>query len=259
MEPERLPKDELRLPIDRLPEDSRKEISFFGDRGCCVELLQVTASNLTHFLGNKLAIVKGGLEIEIESQGKSKGESLMVALEGAEEIGRLTERLKVLSGVLPPNSCRKRPCDTGEFLDLIRNLLTKDEQKLVIWSTDQFNLVADGPRLGQAVVELIRNSIQATEDGEVRVIRVSFGREEEEAVISVSDNGRGIAAEVQEALSTPWFLNKGTEKIMTKCFLQNPGLGLTIASAIVGNHGGRLTFKSQEGIGTDFTIRVPLE
>ena len=71
------------------------------------------------------------------------------------------------------------------------------------------------------------------------------------AEILVSDTGNGIPEEVQSKIFEPFFTTKEVGK--------GTGLGLSISHAIIEKkHGGRITFETEAGEGTTFTIRLPL-
>lgn len=69
------------------------------------------------------------------------------------------------------------------------------------------------------------------------------------ARISITDNGRGIAADAIERVFEPFFTTKGT--------CAGTGLGLTLAWRIVQEHGGTIEVSSQVGVGSSFTIYLP--
>ena len=68
--------------------------------------------------------------------------------------------------------------------------------------------------------------------------------------IQIQDTGAGIPKEKQTKVFEPFFTTKEVGK--------GTGLGLSISHEIVQKHGGTITLESQMGIGTTFTIRIPL-
>lgn len=114
-------------------------------------------------------------------------------------------------------------------------------------------LVADGDRLAQVFTNLVDNALRHTNvDGQVTLQVVPTRTEME---IRVTDTGAGIPADVlphiferfyQADLSRP-----GGEK-------HGAGLGLAIVHEIVAAHSGRITVRSQEGLGTTFNVHLPL-
>jgi len=94
-------------------------------------------------------------------------------------------------------------------------------------------------------LNLLRNAIQASaEEGE---INLSFSREGGDCVISIADQGKGIPEDRREKIFEPFYTNrqKGT------------GLGLALVKKIVDAHGGHISFSTETGAGTTFTIRLP--
>jgi two-component system sensor histidine kinase BaeS len=72
-------------------------------------------------------------------------------------------------------------------------------------------------------------------------------------LISVKDNGSGIAEEEKQKVFEPFYRgNQGRR------FRQGMGLGLSIARDLVEAHGGRITLESDAARGSSFTIHLPL-
>jgi signal transduction histidine kinase len=72
-----------------------------------------------------------------------------------------------------------------------------------------------------------------------------------EAVITVRDTGKGMSEEVKKHILEPFFTTKEVGK--------GTGLGLFISHGIIEKHKGKLDFESEEGKGTTFTIRLPVD
>jgi signal transduction histidine kinase len=70
-------------------------------------------------------------------------------------------------------------------------------------------------------------------------------------VVSIEDNGVGIAAEHIRSVLEPFFTTKDVG--------EGTGLGLTISYDIIKRHKGELLIDSQVGVGTTFTIRIPVD
>lgn len=104
-----------------------------------------------------------------------------------------------------------------------------------------------GP-LNQAIMNLLSNAIEAV--GASGEIGISTGAQGDDYLISVADNGNGIAPEIRDRILEPFFT--------TKAVGQGTGLGLSISYAIVQKHGGSLEFSDRPGGGTVATIRLPL-
>jgi signal transduction histidine kinase len=68
--------------------------------------------------------------------------------------------------------------------------------------------------------------------------------------IEVSDNGEGMAEEVQAKIFTPFFSTKKKK---------GTGMGLAVVSRIVSSHGGRTTVESEPGKGAIFRVMLPIK
>ena len=83
-------------------------------------------------------------------------------------------------------------------------------------------------------------------------ISVSVGLQNNQVVISFTDNGEGMSDEVKKRLFENFFT--------TKPIGQGTGLGMNITLDIIENkHGGKITFDSTEGEGTTFTFTIPVK
>jgi two-component system sensor histidine kinase BaeS len=112
-------------------------------------------------------------------------------------------------------------------------------------------LEVDPDRLGQAMGNLLSNAIKYTPTG--GSVSVSAGAEGQAVWIRVSDTGPGVAPEEQERIFDPFYRGTAAGR-----FPQGMGLGLTIAREMVTAHGGRIELDSQVGLGSRFTIWLPL-
>ncbi len=86
--------------------------------------------------------------------------------------------------------------------------------------------------------------------GSVR-IRTTCAADGDGVVITVTDSGPGIPAELREAIFEPFFTTKEEQ--------HGTGLGLAVARTIVDRHGGSLTLNPNSSHGAEFIVRLPLE
>jgi len=110
---------------------------------------------------------------------------------------------------------------------------------------------ADRERLAQALSNLISNAIKYTEEGSVRV---RMRRVDRKAMIEVEDTGIGMDQEEVEQLFTRFFQADGGYTRRAG----GTGLGLFIAKAIVDEHDGEISVESELGVGSRFTVLLPL-
>jgi len=113
-------------------------------------------------------------------------------------------------------------------------------------------LDGDGDRLAQVVDNLITNAVKFTPAG--GRVTVRSGRREGSVFVEVTDTGVGIAADEQDRLFERFFRTKAA----TEASVQGIGLGLSIVRAIAHGHGGEVACVSEEGVGTTFTVELPI-
>ena len=94
---------------------------------------------------------------------------------------------------------------------------------------------------------MLKNAIQATENIEHPAIEVKVLSNENNLIISVADNGKGIAEDLKELIFEPKFTTKTS----------GMGLGLAITKNIIEAYGGSISFTSSEGSGTVFSVVLP--
>lgn len=110
----------------------------------------------------------------------------------------------------------------------------------------------DPVRLGQAVDNLISNAIKFTPRG--GTVTLALDVTADKAVITVRDTGMGIAESELDKLFSRFF----RATTATRNAVPGVGLGLTITKAIVTAHHGEMGVESEEGVGTCFSMTLPL-
>jgi signal transduction histidine kinase/BarA-like signal transduction histidine kinase len=115
------------------------------------------------------------------------------------------------------------------------------------------HVFADGYQLQQVLLNLVINAEQAmlAEHGRgVLVVRTWHDAPHESVLLEINDDGPGIAEDVQPKIFDPFFTTKDVGK--------GTGLGLTVAYAIVQEHGGRIQLESTAGAGASFYVELPV-
>ncbi|HZN68806.1 MAG TPA: ATP-binding protein [Tepidisphaeraceae bacterium] len=103
-------------------------------------------------------------------------------------------------------------------------------------------------KINQVIMNLIHNAIDASKENGKVVVRTSAV--DGEARIEVADEGHGIPPEIRDRIFDPFFT--------TKPLGEGTGLGLSISYGIVNDHGGTIDVASTLGVGSTFTIHLPL-
>lgn len=113
-------------------------------------------------------------------------------------------------------------------------------------------ITADNNRLGQVIANLVNNAVKYSPENTTITLKIWTG--ENEVALSVHDQGLGIAAEHLDNLFQRFYRVKSQQTRQ----IEGTGLGLYIARSIVEQHDGRITVESEPGVGSTFTIYLPL-
>ena len=105
----------------------------------------------------------------------------------------------------------------------------------------------DRIQIGQVLINLVRNAVEAMEESERRELLISTDASAEAVEIVVSDSGPGLAPEVADRLFEPFVTSKAS----------GLGLGLSICRELIEAHGGELSASPGATGGMVFTIRLP--
>lgn len=216
---------------------------------------ELLAENMAHELRNPLTSIKGFSEYLLK--GNSSDENRMTALK---YIYDETTRLQKLCNKMLDISLQNHSGITIESIDV--NNLT-DEIKRAEYvkfndkgveleiETDISTLKADKDLLISLITNLLDNSANASERGQK--VNLKFSNEDENTVISVADNGRGMEEEYVNKIFEPFYrIDKSRSR-------ENggAGLGLALCMNIVNLHNGKITVDSKPNEGTKFKIFLP--
>ncbi|MEW6481782.1 MAG: ATP-binding protein [bacterium] len=108
------------------------------------------------------------------------------------------------------------------------------------------HILADRERIAEVFSNLIRNSIESTD--EAVKIEIETKKEKDFVKIRFADRGKGIAKEDRKRIFEPFFTTKE----------EGAGLGLAIVKSVLEAHQGKIEVKSRKGRGCEFIIRLPL-
>jgi two-component system, OmpR family, sensor histidine kinase MtrB len=108
----------------------------------------------------------------------------------------------------------------------------------------------DAGRIFQVINNLLSNAIKYSPNG--GTVRIGARREQEEIVVSVSDEGIGIAPGDFDNIFTPFLRTSATRDT-----IPGIGLGLSASRHIIESHGGRMSVESEPGAGSTFYFTLP--
>jgi two-component system NtrC family sensor kinase len=213
-----------------------------------------TISGVAHELNNPLATILSWAErLSEKASDETARRGLAVILGQAERAARIVRNLLTFA--------RKRQ-STRSLIDL--NQVVKETMALRPYEQRNIEVLtalasglppvfADAHQIQQVLLNLVINAEQAMLGANGRgslVIRTWHDAEREAVVLQVSDDGPGISSEVKTKIFDPFFTTKETGK--------GTGLGLTVAYAIVQEHGGSIRVESSPDGGASFTVELPV-
>lgn len=216
-----------------------------------LEAIAALAGGMAHDVNNLLSIVKGyGELLRDELEGRAVGLNLLdEVMQAVDRTGSLTRHLLAFSR---RQLLRLQPVALGLWLRSLepelRELLGAPIALRLEMADDIPSVMLDPVALEQVMRQLAINAREAMPDG--GTMQVAAQRNDRgDAVITLRDNGRGIAPDLTERIFEPFFT--------TKPEARGAGLGLSSAFGTVQQHGGTLTVESAEGAGTTFFVMLP--
>ncbi len=208
------------------------------------------AAGLAHEIRNPLAGIAGVIEIVSRDlpPGSAARSVIKDAKEEAIQINRILTDLLETARPKPPQFQVKDLAGTAEHAVMFarQQAITKGI-RIELDTGEPIPPVDHDPnQMNQVLLNLLLNAIQAMD--KAGTIHVSLRRDRESAIITVADQGKGIAPEILPNIFRPFFTTKG----------HGTGLGLSLARRIVESHGGTITARSEVGKGTQFMVRLPI-
>lgn len=245
--------DRLHVTIWQLIETQRqreKDITHNMARAEQLAALGELAAGLTHEIKNPLAGVIAALEILRDEREST--ETAEVFEEMLSELRRVTATLGSLLRLAKPQPPQRAEIDVSRVVREVVSLFSARLRRQGIdvdlsVSEPVPPLPLDSGMMVQLLVNLLTNSLQATErGGKISVLVAPFPRRDG-VVLAISDSGRGIAEADLEKIFDPFFTTKE----------EGTGLGLAICRQIVEQHGGTIDIESEVGKGTRVVVLLP--
>jgi len=208
------------------------------------------AAGVAHEVRNPLAIVRATAQLLAQQAGDNETLTpyTQVLTSEADRIERLISDLLAYARPRPPVPTA---LDLAGFLEAaaqqVRPYALQHAVQVRVEIAQAGSLRADEAQLGQALLNLLLNAVQASAPGSS--VRLVGRADRDSAEIAVVDTGRGMAPERVERACDPFFTTRP----------EGTGLGLALVAAVVQEHGGTLQLDSVLGAGTIACIRMPQE
>lgn len=211
---------------------------------------------LAHEIRNPLGGLRGAAQLlDRELDNREQREFTRIIMAEADRLSALVNRLT--------GSCRqpaRQPLNVHQVLEHVRKLVSAEENSSLIIRRDYDpslpDVVGDSDQLIQALLNVVRNAVQAME-GRGRIVlrtrierQFTVGKHRYRNVVraDIEDNGPGIDDRIKEQIFFPMVTSRPG----------GSGLGLAIAQEIICQHGGLIDCESGQGV-TCFSIYLPVE
>jgi two-component system NtrC family sensor kinase len=170
------------------------------------------------------------------------------SIEGASRVKRIVQDLRDFSR---PGDAEWQNADVHAGLESTLNVVWNEirfKAEVVRDYGDLPEIECLPPQLNQVFLNLLVNAAQAIHEHGIITLRTR--RVADEVAISVQDTGCGMTPEIKKNIFDPFFTTKPVGK--------GTGLGLSVTYGIVEKHGGRIEVDSNLGMGTTFTVYLPI-
>jgi len=235
--------------FERLAEASRMKSEFI--------------SVVSHQLRSPLSNLRWAIELLMSGRlGKieeKQTEYFRILKENSGRMGELVSDLLIVSRIETATLPQKRKEISLE--DLIKKLISEFEPfaqasnvEIEFKSEENLPKILANPSQIRLVVEnLLDNAVRYIKDrGKVKML---LSRRGQNLYFEIEDNGVGIPKEDQKYIFQKFFRSENILRYQT----QGSGLGLYISKAIIERSGGKIGFKSQEGVGSTFWFTLPIK
>lgn len=225
--------------LDRLETSFARERRFVADA--------------SHELRTPLAVMETILDVTT-SEPRSSAEYREALADLMDETGRmraLTEGLLASARETQPQPAKLAPVDVSmlaqDIGDALRPLAEAKSLELRVIAEPGLMVMADSDALVRALLNLVDNAIKFTNEG---FVSISVSSRKDKVLIEVADTGIGIPEESQAKIFDRFCQLDSSRRS------PGAGLGLSLASQIVHNHGGTLAVKSRLGQGSTFAVTL---
>jgi CheY-like chemotaxis protein len=230
-----------------------------------MEAVGTLAGGIAHDFNNLLQVIQGyGQMLLHDANQDERAHQALVRIVGASKRGAdLTQQLLTFSRAVDSD---RRPLDLNHEVKKVNTLLERTIPKMInidLDLADNLRIVnADSTQVEQILMNLAVNAKDAMPEGGKLLIKTENAILNDEvcrlhpdatpwvyALLTVSDNGHGMAEETLEHIFEPFYTTKDVDK--------GTGLGLAMVYGIVKNHNGFISCTSDPGEGTIFKIYLP--
>jgi signal transduction histidine kinase/DNA-binding response OmpR family regulator len=257
------------LLVDRAVRSAERE-AFMSEREQLIDELQAASAAksdflaaMSHELRTPLNAIIGFSELLADGDGDEPGSATVHSyaehihgsgLHLLELVNDVLDLARVEAGRLDLKPVRFALHElVRQTVATVQPLADQKEQRLALDLADTA-IEADPSRVRQVVLNLLSNAIKFTDrGGEIRVAVEAGGADD--VLITVTDTGHGIpAADIERIFEAFHQADTGDMKVRH----EGTGLGLALTRQLVEAHDGEITVQSEIGVGSAFTVRLPI-
>lgn len=212
-----------------------------------------TAGMIGHDIRNPLQAITSEIYLARENISQSPYKEIVApALESIEFIEEQTDYISKIVSDLQDYARPLKPefheVDVAKVIaNIFQTIKVPNNITLKIDIKGLPKIETDPTLIRRALTNLVNNGIQAMPDG--GTLKIHAEKTEKEAIFTVQDTGMGIPEDVKPRLFTPLVTTKA----------KGQGLGLAVVKRLTEALGGSITFQSELGKGTKFTVVLPLK
>lgn len=209
------------------------------------------AAGVAHELGTPLSVADGKAQRALRTAAGTEAQAFGQIRQQLERMTRIIRQLMEFARPASPDYRR------FSIEGLVQSAVSQVEEVQAQSKTTvhlpkdspKISVEADRMRLEQAVVNLLRNAIQASPNGNV-YINWAYTHDPKNVAVTIEDDGPGIAQEIENRLLEPFVTSKSEQNGI--------GLGLAVVSSIVREHGGAIDFGHSRRGGARFSLVLPV-
>ncbi len=214
-----------------------------------LNLIAEFAASTAHEIRNPLTTVRGFLQLQKKRETNKRNEShYRVMIDEIDRVDQLISEYLILA----KNSSKHNHEETS-ISNLITNLIPLITAEANMKQVEVFfsNLptctcMANVNELKQVFLNICKNALDAMENG--GVLSIEGIEHQDSFTIMIKDTGAGMSKEVMDHIFDPFFTTKQ----------KGSGIGLSVSMQIIKSHQGSITAESKLGVGTTFTITLPI-
>lgn len=213
------------------------------------------AAGIIHEIKQPLTAIYAHIEMaKICADGPEEGKRLNLIMEAT---GRINDILSRFSMFAHMGGEKMTPIGIDQVVDKVLRLMEHQfRMKAIRYAIESPEalprITGDMAALQQVFSNLFLNAIHALEEvpKDRRELNLRYYRHNDQLCVDIRDSGCGIAEEARSRIFDPFFTTKEAGK--------GTGLGMAIVASILHRHGATITFSSQVGQGTTFTVAFPI-